>query len=122
MVSSSKLLVFVCAGIFLGACEEQPSSEATAPTDEPSAVVPAEVTPDLQLAMTATTLGDPLPRLSATEFQRFSAGQAVLVEVEEADEGLGPASSFLRDLPQRPGRRHDRAAGNALRAKGQWSV
>jgi CxxC motif-containing protein (DUF1111 family) len=91
MVSSSKVFLLLCAGVVLGACEEQPATEANAPADDqPVAVVPAEVTPDLQLAKASTSLGDPLPRLSATDLQKFTAGQAVFTEVEEPDDGLGP--------------------------------
>jgi len=89
MVSSSKVFLLLCAGIFLGACEEQSSPEATTLTDEPVPIVPAEVTPDLQLAQTSA-LGDPLPQLDPTEILNFTAGQIAFAEVEEVDDGLGP--------------------------------
>jgi CxxC motif-containing protein (DUF1111 family) len=88
--SSSKLFVLLCASIVLAACEEQPSTEVSTLTDEPVPIVPAEVTPDLQFALEAAALGDPLPHLSATDLLKFAAGQAEFAEVEEVDEGLGP--------------------------------
>jgi CxxC motif-containing protein (DUF1111 family) len=90
MVSSSKVFLLLCAGILFGACEEQPTTEVSAPTDESVPIVPDEVTPDLQRAPQGATLGDPLPRLNAADLAKFTAGQTVFTEVEEADEGLGP--------------------------------
>jgi CxxC motif-containing protein (DUF1111 family) len=39
--------------------------------------------------------GNPLPGITADEFERFRAGLADFVEVEEAEEGLGPAFNGL---------------------------
>lgn len=89
MASSSKLFLVVCAGIFLSACDQPPTSETTALTEEPAPPVPAEVTANLQLA-SSSTLGDPLPDLSPSELARFTAGLQEFSEEEEADEGLGP--------------------------------
>jgi CxxC motif-containing protein (DUF1111 family) len=90
MASSSKFYLLLSAGVLLGACETQPESVATNLGDEPVAVIPAEVTPELQLALASRMLGDPLQRLTADERARFAAGLEEFSTPEEADEGLGP--------------------------------
>ena len=70
------------------ACDQPPTSETTALTDEPAPPVPAEVA-NLQLA-SSSTLGDPLPGLNGSELARFEAGLEEFSEAEEDDEGLGP--------------------------------
>ena len=40
MASSSKLFLVLCAGIFLSACDQPPTSETTALTDEPLPLFP----------------------------------------------------------------------------------
>ena len=55
--------------------------------------------------------GDPLPGHSPAEFERFRVGLDDFLEVETAEEGLGPAFNAreLRRLPQRAGDRRRRA-------------
>lgn len=90
MASSSKIFMLACAGFFVAACDQPPTSETTALTEESVPAVPAEVNANLQLASSSSTLGDPLRGLNASELARFDAGKDEFSEAEEADEGLGP--------------------------------
>jgi len=90
MVSSSKFFLLLCAGVSLGACEAQPTSDIADLSDEPAAIIPSEVTPDLQFVLASTSFGDPLPRLTAEQQADFAEGLEEFSEEEEADEGLGP--------------------------------
>ena len=65
---------------------------------------------ELPSAQRQVVAGDPLPGLAAFEFEEFRLGLEDFLEVEDAEEGLGPAVQRhqLRRMPQHTGNRRDR--------------
>jgi len=78
------------AVLSLAGCEPS-QDEVTNPAADDATVSGVDSTVNAHFAgLAASSLGEPLPRLTPDELARFEAGKEDFSEIEEVDEGLGP--------------------------------